>query len=35
LEDKELTEMAKKAKEKIEEIEKKRDEMTKRKYWVT
>jgi len=35
LEDKELAELAKKAKEKIEKIEQKRDEMTKRKYWVT
>jgi tRNA nucleotidyltransferase (CCA-adding enzyme) len=33
--DKELAELAKKSKEKIEEIEQKRDEMTKRKYWVT
>jgi poly(A) polymerase/tRNA nucleotidyltransferase (CCA-adding enzyme) len=35
LSDKELAELAKKAREKIEEIEQKRDEMTKRKYWVT
>jgi len=33
--DEKLKEMAKKAKEKIEKIEQKRDEMTKRKYWVT
>jgi len=35
LSDEELKELAKKAKEKIEKIEQKRDEMTKRKYWVT
>jgi len=35
LPDEELLKLAKKAKEKIEEIEQKRDEMTKRKYWVT
>jgi len=35
LSDKELVEMAKKAREKIEQIEQKKDEMTKKKYWVT
>ena len=35
LSDEELEKMAKEAKEKIEKIEQKRDEMTKRKYWVT
>jgi ABC-type hemin transport system substrate-binding protein len=31
----ELEKLAKKAKEKIEIIQQKRDEMTKKKYWVT
>jgi poly(A) polymerase/tRNA nucleotidyltransferase (CCA-adding enzyme) len=35
LPDGELKKMAKEAKEKIEKIEQKKDEMTKRKYWVT
>jgi poly(A) polymerase/tRNA nucleotidyltransferase (CCA-adding enzyme) len=35
LPDDELKKMAKEAKEKIEKIEQKRDEMTKKKYWVT
>jgi hypothetical protein len=35
LPDEELKKLAKEAKEKIEKIEQKRDEMTKRKYWVT
>ena len=35
LSDEELKNLAKRAKEKIEKIEQKRDEMTKRKYWVT
>jgi poly(A) polymerase/tRNA nucleotidyltransferase (CCA-adding enzyme) len=35
LPDDELKKMAKEAKDKIEKIEQKRDEMTKRKYWVT
>jgi tRNA nucleotidyltransferase/poly(A) polymerase len=35
LPDDELKRLAKEAKEKIEKIEQKRDEMTKRKYWVT
>lgn len=35
LSDEELEKMAKRAKEKIEKIEQKRDEMTKKKYWVT
>ena len=35
LKDEELAKIAKKAREKIEKIEQKRDEMTKRKYWVT
>jgi ribosomal protein L14E/L6E/L27E len=30
-----LQKLAKKAREKIEKIEQKRDEMTKRKYWIT
>jgi poly(A) polymerase/tRNA nucleotidyltransferase (CCA-adding enzyme) len=35
LPDEELKRLAKEAREKIEKIEQKRDEMTKRKYWVT
>jgi poly(A) polymerase/tRNA nucleotidyltransferase (CCA-adding enzyme) len=35
LPDEELKKLAKEAREKIEKIEQKRDEMTKRKYWVT
>ncbi len=35
LSDKDLKELAKKAREKIEKIEQKRDEMTKKKYWIT
>jgi putative nucleotidyltransferase with HDIG domain len=35
LPDEELKKLAKEAKEKIEKIEQKRDEMAKRKYWVT
>jgi len=35
LPDEELKKLAKEAREKIERIEQKRDEMTKRKYWVT
>jgi poly(A) polymerase/tRNA nucleotidyltransferase (CCA-adding enzyme) len=35
LPDEELEKLAKEAREKIEKIEQKRDEMTKRKYWVT
>jgi len=35
LSDEELKKLAKEAREKIEKIEQKRDEMTKRKYWVT
>lgn len=34
IKEEELQEMARKAKEKIEKIEEKRDEMTKRKYWI-
>ena len=35
LKPKQLQEMAKKASQDIEKIETKRDEMTKKKYWVT
>ncbi len=35
LKDKELKELSQKAKQRIEEIETKRDEMTKQKYWVS
>jgi poly(A) polymerase/tRNA nucleotidyltransferase (CCA-adding enzyme) len=35
LPDEEIKKLAKEAREKIEKIEQKRDEMTKRKYWVT
>jgi len=35
LPDEELKKLAKEAREKIEKIEQKRDEMTKKKYWVT
>jgi len=35
LSEKELTELAKRAKKEREKLEMKRDEMTKKKYWVT
>jgi len=35
LSDRELANLAKKAKQEIEKIEQKRDEMTKKKYWIT
>jgi len=35
LSDEEIEKLAKEAKEYIEKIEQKRDEMTKRKYWIT
>jgi len=35
LSEKELKEKADRAKKEIEKIETKRDEMTKRKYWIT